>query len=91
MHIFCSIRRPKATGCPEITGARCNAVIYGREVMALFLGRTKEEYAGRVGQPPSSSKDLLVRKQQAGSTQCLEEEIRPRTLSLHHVQQHLQA
>lgn len=56
MHIFCSIRGPKATGCPEITEARCNAVIYRREVMALFLVRTKEESAGRVGQPPSRAR-----------------------------------
>lgn len=70
---------------------RCSAVIYGREVMAVFLVRSKEEFAGRVGQLPSSSRDLLVGEQQAGSAQRLEEEIRPRTLSLHHVQQQLQA
>lgn len=39
---------------------------------------------------PSSGEDLPVGEQQAGGTQRLEEEVRARTFSLHHVQQHLQ-
>lgn len=46
---------PKATCCPEITGPRHKAVIYRREVTALFPARTKEKSPGRVRQSPPAA------------------------------------